>query len=77
MKQGLRNVAVGCAAVGLLMGASAGAANASYLGYGNGDPGNWGFWQEQHPNSVHKSKAHVHQTAMHHHPASAQKNKQS
>ncbi len=75
MKHALRNVAAGCAGVALLMGASAGAANAYYLGYGNGDPGNWSFYQEQHP---HHAKAHnLHRTAMHHHYASAQENKRS
>jgi carbohydrate-selective porin OprB len=69
MKHGLKNVAAGCAAVALLIGASAGAANASYLGYGNGDPGNWGFWDEQHGGPAHKAKAqsHAHHMAMHHH----------
>lgn len=33
------------ALIGTAMAASA---NASYLGYANGDPGNWGFYQEQH-----------------------------
>ena len=40
-------VASGCAAVLVLVGATAMPASASYLGYGNGDPGNWDFWTEQ------------------------------
>lgn len=37
-----------CACAGLMMlGAGAGTANAVYLGYGNGDPGNWDFATEQ------------------------------
>lgn len=75
MKQALRNVAAGGAAVALLMGVSAGAANAYYLGYGNGDPGNWDFWDEQNGGPVHKTKAqgHLHHTAMHHHYTSKEK----
>jgi carbohydrate-selective porin OprB len=69
MKRPLRNVAAGCAAVALLAGASSGAANASYLGYANGDPGNWSFWQEQQGGPPHKAKAHVQHTASHHHAA--------
>jgi len=38
--------AVAALAVGTLMLATA-PANASYLGYGNGDPGNWSLWDEQ------------------------------
>jgi hypothetical protein len=71
MKHYLRNVAAGSAAVMLLIGASAGAANAYYLGYGNGDPGNWSFWDEQNGGPVHKSKqGHMHHTALHHNYAS-------
>ncbi len=56
MKHALRNVAAGSLAAALLMGVSTLAANASYLGYGNGDPGSWSFYQEQHP---HPAKAHT------------------
>jgi hypothetical protein len=35
-------------AVAVLLGAASVAAQASYLGYANGDPGNWDFYQEQH-----------------------------
>ncbi len=78
MKHALRNAAAGCAAAALLVGASTGAANAFYLGYGNGDPGNWDFWTEQYGGPVHKAKtqAHVHHAALHHHHAS-KKQKQS
>jgi hypothetical protein len=78
MKHALRSVAVGCTAVALVMGASTGAANANYLGYGNGDPGNWDFWTEQNGGPVQKTKAqgHVHHAAVHHHDAT-KKQKQS
>jgi hypothetical protein len=73
MKQALRNAAAGFAAAALLMGVSAGAANAYYLGYGNGDPGNWSFYQEQHP---HQAKAQTSglrgSTAYRHYAASQQ-----
>jgi hypothetical protein len=39
--------AFGCVSALALMGATAGTANAYYLGYGNADPGNWDFWTEQ------------------------------
>jgi hypothetical protein len=42
MKRTLKLAA--CACAGILMVAPA---NAAYLGYGNGDPGNWGFATEQ------------------------------
>jgi hypothetical protein len=32
----------------LIWGATSFAASANYLGYANGDPGNWDFYQEQH-----------------------------
>jgi len=35
------------AATLVLAAAAVPAANANYLGYGNGDPGNWDFWTEQ------------------------------
>jgi hypothetical protein len=40
-------LAAACAAVLALTGATALSANATYLGYGNGDPGNWDLWTEQ------------------------------
>ncbi len=77
MKHPLRNVAAGCAAAALLAGASSGAANAYYLGYGNGDPGNWSFWTEQQGGPPHKSKVNVqHAAASHHHHAALKKEKQ-
>lgn len=51
MKRGL-GLAVACTAALMLTGAVAIEANAAYLGYGNGDPGNWDMWTEQHPSSV-------------------------
>jgi hypothetical protein len=70
MKRAFRNVAAGCAAVALLMGASSGTANAYYLGYGNGDPGNWDFWTEQNGGPPPKTQVHRHHAATHHHHAS-------
>ncbi len=40
-------VAASGAIAALLVSAAALPASAEYLGYGNGDPGNWDFWQEQ------------------------------
>ena len=78
MKHALRNIAAGSLAAALLMGASSLAANASYLGYGNGDPGNWSFYQEQHPPLPAKtSMSNVQHTTAHYHYASAQQSKQS
>jgi hypothetical protein len=42
-----KNFLTGGAAV-LLWGATSLAASAYYMGYANGDPGNWDFYQEQH-----------------------------
>jgi hypothetical protein len=47
----------GCASALFLLGATAMSANASYLGYGNGDPGNWDFWTEQNGGPVKKAVA--------------------
>jgi hypothetical protein len=47
MNRALLNMAGGCTAVLLMLGATAFSANANYLGYGNGDPGNWDLWTEQ------------------------------
>ena len=46
MNHTLKAAAAGCAAVLLLAGGPT-AANATYLGYGNGDPGNWDLATEQ------------------------------
>jgi hypothetical protein len=70
MKRAFGNVAAGCAAVALLMGASSGTAHAYYLGYGNGDPGNWDFWTEQNGGPPPKTQVHRHHAATHHHRAS-------
>ncbi len=40
-------IGAACAAALLIAGAAVPAANAYYLGYGNGDPGAWDFWTEQ------------------------------
>lgn len=47
MTRSFKKTALGVSAAALLMGATSLSANASYLGYGNGDPGNWDFWAEQ------------------------------
>jgi hypothetical protein len=77
MKHGLKNIAAGGAALALLFVASAGAANASYLGYGNGDPGNWGFYDELHPHHAKAHASNVHRTSVHHRYASGQERKHS
>jgi hypothetical protein len=46
MNRPLKVVVQGAVAA-LLFSATALPASAEYLGYGNGDPGNWDFWQEQ------------------------------
>lgn len=40
-------IAVRGAAAAMMISATVLPASASYLGYGNGDPGNWDLWQEQ------------------------------
>jgi hypothetical protein len=47
MTRSLARAAAACAAALILAGAAALPANAYYLGYGNGDPGNWDLWTEQ------------------------------
>ena len=42
-----KHILTGGAAL-LLWGATSLAASAYYMGYANGDPGNWGFYEEQH-----------------------------
>jgi len=42
-----KHILTGGAAL-LLWGATSLAASAYYTGYANGDPGNWGFYEEQH-----------------------------
>lgn len=51
MNPTLRNAAVVAIGAGLFTAPLE--ANASYLGYGNGDPGNWDFWTEQHGGPRH------------------------
>lgn len=52
----------------LLLATAAAPASATYLGYGNGDPGNWDLWSEQGasqapaPQRVH----HAHGKRVHH-----------
>lgn len=43
----LLKIAVRGAVGAMLVSATVLPASASYLGYGNGDPGNWDLWQEQ------------------------------
>jgi len=78
MDRSLINIGAGCAAALLLMGSTAMSANAYYLGYGNGDPGNWDFWTEQAGGPSHMQPAHVshvrHAYAHHHHRNGEHKN---
>ena len=59
MNRALLNIAGGCTAALFLLGATALSANANYLGYGNGDPGNWDLWTEQAGGPPPAPKAHA------------------
>jgi hypothetical protein len=53
-----------------LMGtAMAGSAEAYYLGYANGDPGNWGFYEEQHHGATPPEAAAAPPAGVYRHPA--------
>jgi hypothetical protein len=77
MNRALLNMAGGCTAALLLLGSTALSANASYLGYGNGDPGNWDLWTEQaggpppaprvHTRHFHHANARIHHAQRHAH----------
>ncbi|WP_439541499.1 hypothetical protein [Hyphomicrobium sp.] len=41
------HIATALTAAFIMAGAAVPAAHATYLGYGNGDPGNWDLWTEQ------------------------------
>jgi hypothetical protein len=59
-------LAAGCASALLLAGATS-SANANYLGYGNGDPGNWSFWDEQNGGPVRETPPPApHMRTVHH-----------
>jgi hypothetical protein len=55
----------------LLAGAAATPASAYYLGYGNGDPGNWDFWTEQNGGRSPEMAAPAHVKTTTHHYGSA------
>jgi len=55
------------AAAALVGTAMASSAEANYLGYANGDPANWGFYQEQHNGTSPPSKTAA-AAPTHHHP---------
>jgi hypothetical protein len=68
----LRTIAAAGAVALILTCAGTVEANAYYLGYGNGDPGNWDFWTEQHDGAQHPvtlppAKPVHHSSAQHHH----------
>ena len=65
MNRTLRNIFASGAAILALTGATAMQANATYLGYGNGDPGNWDLWQEQHGGATTTTKP-MHHASVHH-----------
>jgi hypothetical protein len=72
MTRAFKKIATGCVSAALLLGATAYSADASYLGYGNGDAGNYDLWTEQgagmptHSAPHHAMAAHrVHRTAHH------------
>ena len=76
MDRSFIKIAAGCASALLLMGATALSANANYLGYGNGDPGNWDFWTEQNggpPKSAQAPVTRVRHAHAHHHHHAAEK----
>lgn len=69
-------LAAACTTALVLAGTSALPAHAYYLGYGNGDPGNWDFWTEQQGGPVQKVEApakHAQQAHVHHAQHRAQK----
>jgi hypothetical protein len=59
MNRILRHVAVLGAGASMLTCAATVEANAYYLGYGNGDPGNWDFWTEQNGGPQHGDLGHT------------------
>ena len=71
MNRALLNMAGGCTAVLLMLGATAFSANANYLGYGNGDPGNWTEQAGGPPQAAahprHFRHAHLHHANRHAH----------
>ena len=72
MNRTLRNIFATGVTVLTLTGATAMQANAAYMGYGNGDPGNWDFWQEQRggataPGATATTKPTHHASAHHQH----------
>lgn len=53
----------------LVIAAASAPASAAYLGYGNGDPGNWDFWTEQNGGRAMTTPQHVraaHNAPVHH-----------
>ena len=66
MNRTLRNIFASGAAILALTGATAMQANATYLGYGNGDPGNWDLWQEQHSGATTTTTKPMHHASAHH-----------
>jgi hypothetical protein len=69
MNRALRNTFAAGAAILALSGATAMQANATYLGYGNGDPGNWDLWQEQNGGATTTTKPitkPMHHASAHH-----------
>lgn len=59
-------LAAACAVALALAGSAAAPANAYYLGYGNGDPGNWDFWTEQNGGRPMGPQTHAAPRATHH-----------
>lgn len=81
-RSSMMTFAAACAAALALAGVAAAPANASYLGYGNGDPGNWDFFTEQNGGRAPSPPAHLHAAQMpsahgapvyHHHHSAAPK----
>ena len=76
MIRSFKTIAQNVSFAALLLGAASLSANATYLGYGNGVPGNWDLWTEQNnginpdaeaPPQMRKPTHHRHAAAIHHH----------
>lgn len=67
MTRAMTRIAAVCGTA-LLLATAAAPAGAAYLGYGNGDPGNWDLWTEQgaSPPPAPQMMHHTHAKPVHH-----------
>ena len=77
MNRTLKSFAATGAAILMLSGATAMQANAAYLGYGNGDPGDWSLWQEQNGGQSATKPQHFASAHHQHHAAKHNAEKQN